>query len=147
MASPFEAWAGTTPADLFPALQSCVDALAKLYASAKLAHWNVHGPLRIPLHALFGQVADAAAEHTDTLAERIVQLGDLVVPTPIDPAPTADPEGLAVAASLSELIDETEAALLAAQAAIVEDLASLDAVTDAVRAIQKLGADVRAHGL
>jgi len=46
-----------------------------LQTQCKQAHWNVKGPQFAALHALFDQVADAAGEYTDLIAERIVQLG------------------------------------------------------------------------
>src|SRR5512139_2852418 len=115
MTTPAEAWAGAIAAGLAPALQSCVDALSTLYASAKLAHWNVRGPLRVPLHDLFGRVADAANEHTDILAERIFQLGNVVAPSPVEVPSTEDADGLAVAAALSDQIASAVQTLLAAQ--------------------------------
>jgi starvation-inducible DNA-binding protein len=127
---------------IVPALQSSVDALLALYAAAKLAHWNVRGPQRVPLHDLFGRVADAASEHADVLAERIFQLGDLVLPSPVEVAPTAEADGLAVATALFDRIISAAETLIAAQEVTAEDLASLDALTDAARALDKLGADV-----
>ena len=46
-----------------------------LILQAKQAHWNVKGPQFIALHELFDNVADAALEAVDLLAERAVQLG------------------------------------------------------------------------
>jgi starvation-inducible DNA-binding protein len=48
---------------------------ADLKSQAKQAHWNVKGPDFIALHQLFDSIAEAADEWTDTLAERIMQLG------------------------------------------------------------------------
>lgn len=42
---------------------------------AKQAHWNVRGPHFMSLHELFDKIAGHGMEYTDTLAERIVQLG------------------------------------------------------------------------
>lgn len=49
--------------------------VSDLYFQAKTAHWNVKGPNFIALHKLFDKVAEGAAEWTDLIAERIVQLG------------------------------------------------------------------------
>lgn len=49
--------------------------VSDLYFQAKTAHWNVKGPNFIALHKLFDKVAECAAEWTDLIAERIVQLG------------------------------------------------------------------------
>lgn len=46
---------------------------------AKLAHWNVRGLHFIALHELFDKVVDTVAESADELAERIGQLGGIVV--------------------------------------------------------------------
>lgn len=46
-----------------------------LHASAKVAHWNVKGPLFVPLHALFEELAAGLATHGDDVAERAVTLG------------------------------------------------------------------------
>ena len=46
-----------------------------LYFQAKTAHWNVKGPNFIALHKLFDKLAACAAEWSDLIAERIVQLG------------------------------------------------------------------------
>ncbi len=48
---------------------------ADLKSQAKQAHWNVKGENFISLHELFDQVATAAEEAIDLIAERIVQLG------------------------------------------------------------------------
>jgi len=46
-----------------------------LMVQAKQAHWNVKVPNFISLHRLFDEVATAAAEHADLIAEGIMQLG------------------------------------------------------------------------
>ncbi len=40
-----------------------------------IAHWNVKGPSFIGLHYLFDEIAEAAEEWVDNVAERLVQLG------------------------------------------------------------------------
>jgi starvation-inducible DNA-binding protein len=44
---------------------------------AKQAHWNVKGPSFIALHKLFDDVAQAAAEGIDEMAERVTALGGI----------------------------------------------------------------------
>lgn len=56
--------------------QQLADAL-DLGLQAKQAHWNVRGPHFQALHLLFDEVAEAFEEITDTLAERVVQLGGI----------------------------------------------------------------------
>jgi starvation-inducible DNA-binding protein len=46
-----------------------------LYSQIKQAHWNVKGAEFIALHELFDTVAGTVLLATDTLAERILQLG------------------------------------------------------------------------
>ncbi len=58
-------------------LASAID----LEYQAKQAHWNVKGPRFHALHLLFDQVADAAGEAADELAERAVQLGGTALGT------------------------------------------------------------------
>ena len=53
------------------ALATAID----LTLAAKQAHWTVKGPHFFSLHGLFDQVYTAAADWSDELAERAVQLG------------------------------------------------------------------------
>jgi starvation-inducible DNA-binding protein len=46
--------------------------------AARDAHWNVHGPEFVGLHALFGEVYEYASEGQDRLAERAVAMGAVV---------------------------------------------------------------------
>jgi starvation-inducible DNA-binding protein len=46
-----------------------------LQYQAKQAHWNVKGEQFRALHELFDEVATAAIEYTDLIAERVTQLG------------------------------------------------------------------------
>ncbi|HJT82574.1 MAG TPA: DNA starvation/stationary phase protection protein Dps [Chthoniobacterales bacterium] len=46
-----------------------------LLHQTKQAHWNVKGRNFIALHKLFDEIAAAAQEHMDLIAERAVQLG------------------------------------------------------------------------
>ncbi len=54
-------------------LADSVDLMQQL----KQAHWNVKGPNFIALHQLFDQIHEKIETSTDTLAERIAQLGGL----------------------------------------------------------------------
>jgi starvation-inducible DNA-binding protein len=48
-----------------------------LQLQLKQAHWNVKGPHFIGLHELFDEIAESVEGYTDTIAERIVQLGGI----------------------------------------------------------------------
>jgi starvation-inducible DNA-binding protein len=43
--------------------------------SYKEAHWNLTGPLLLPLHEYYQEWADEYREHADTFAEGILQMG------------------------------------------------------------------------
>jgi starvation-inducible DNA-binding protein len=60
--------------------QQLADAL-DLKLALKQAHWNIRGSEFIALHELFDQVAARIEEHSDTMAERVVQLGGLAAGT------------------------------------------------------------------
>ncbi len=60
--------------DLAPLLADATD----LTLQAKQAHWNVRGPNFIALHQLFDSVYEHAGEWTDSIAERMAQLGSSV---------------------------------------------------------------------
>jgi starvation-inducible DNA-binding protein len=62
-------------------LNGCLATAVDLRSQVKQAHWNVKGPNYIALHELFRQVADGVENHTDLLAERIVQLGGIALGT------------------------------------------------------------------
>ena len=57
------------------ALQQLLPQLAALALEAKQAHWNVTGPLFLPLHAQTDEIATDARRWADRVAERIVALG------------------------------------------------------------------------
>jgi starvation-inducible DNA-binding protein len=48
---------------------------------AKQGHWNVKGDQFRALHELFDEVATAASEYTDLIAERVTQLGGTALGT------------------------------------------------------------------
>lgn len=53
--------------------------IVDLGIQAKMAHWNVRGMHFIALHELFDKVAGATHDHADEIAERIAQLGGVVI--------------------------------------------------------------------
>lgn len=132
---------------ILPALQGALDSLSTLYAAAKLAHWNVRGPHRAPLHKLFGHVADAAQEHTDIIAERLMQLGGIVAPSSCDAPPVKDTDGLVICETLAQQIGQALLDLNDVRDITNEqgDLDSLDILTAATRPLEKHGANVLAY--
>jgi starvation-inducible DNA-binding protein len=55
--------------------------VSDLKSQAKQAHWNVKGIHFRELHLLFDEVATAAEEYTDLIAERITALGGMAMGT------------------------------------------------------------------
>jgi starvation-inducible DNA-binding protein len=84
-----------------------------LQLQAKVAHWNVKGPLFPSLHPLFEQFAVALATFNDAVAERAVTLGGTAVGTVRQVAAASDlPElpagvvrGLDLVSLLADRID------------------------------------------
>lgn len=72
-------------------MQRLVPELVSLALHAKQAHWNVHGPLFVPLHELTDQLAADAGKWTDRVAERAVALGFSVDARPATVASGAPP--------------------------------------------------------
>ncbi len=54
--------------------QSVVDLLA-LFNDYKEAHWNLNGPLYLPLHEFYQEQADMYRKYADVFAERTLSLG------------------------------------------------------------------------
>ena len=126
-----------------------------LFLQAKQAHWTVKGLAFYALHELFDEVADAAREYVDEIAERITQLGGVAEGTvnavskrthlpeyPLDIADGRDHvERLSVAlatfgAAARKGIDE---------ATEVRDADTADLLTEVSRGIDKLLWMVEAH--
>lgn len=55
--------------------QATVVELLDLYHAAKQAHWNIRGPLFLPLHEKLQDCADTYLEFADVLAERMLHVG------------------------------------------------------------------------
>ncbi|GAB4017423.1 Dps family protein [Spirosoma koreense] len=56
-------------------LQATVVELLELFHDAKQSHWNLRGPLYLPLHEQLQEYADTYREQADLLAERQLQIG------------------------------------------------------------------------
>ena len=57
-------------------LQATVVELLELFHEAKQSHWNIRGPLYLPLHEQLQENADAYRKYADLLAERVLQVGN-----------------------------------------------------------------------
>lgn len=141
-------------APIVAALNGLTADLLALYLAAKVAHWNVRGPLFAPLHELFGNLADAVAEVVDETAERVAQLGDLaigtaeqVAATKVPAYPVATIDGLAHCAALADTIDAVNEAAHAARDVADEhgDPDTFDILTKCVRTLEKYGWQIAAH--
>jgi starvation-inducible DNA-binding protein len=60
------------------ALQQLTVDLLALHNMYKEAHWNLTGPLFLPLHEYYQQQADFYLQQADLFAERVLQLGESV---------------------------------------------------------------------
>jgi starvation-inducible DNA-binding protein len=65
----------TDRASIVEALNATLADGLDLHTRLKHAHWNLKGPLFLPLHELFDAFATAVATHDDDVAERAVVLG------------------------------------------------------------------------
>lgn len=57
-------------------LQATVVELLELFHDSKQCHWNLRGPLYLPLHEHLQENADAYRKYADLLAERVLQVGN-----------------------------------------------------------------------
>jgi starvation-inducible DNA-binding protein len=134
--------------------QNLADAI-DLSLQAKQAHWNVKGPSFIALHKLFDEVAEAAQEGIDDLAERITALGGVAdgtlqtvaKRTRVAPYPT---EIVAGREHVAQLSDALAAVGKSARAAIDEsdelgDKDTADLFTGISRTLDKMLWFVEAH--
>ena len=72
--------------------QATVVELLDLYHAAKQSHWNLRGPLFLPLHEKLQACADTHLAYADLLAERILQVGFAADGRPATVVNTADLE-------------------------------------------------------
>lgn len=56
-------------------LQGLLDDIIDLRLQTKQAHWNLVGPLYLPVHEFLGDAADRYAKYADRAAERSLSLG------------------------------------------------------------------------
>ncbi len=59
-------------------LQATVVELLELFHDSKQSHWNLRGPLYLPIHEKLQDNADEYRKYADLLAERILQVGNPV---------------------------------------------------------------------
>ena len=56
-------------------LQATVVELLELFHDSKQCHWNLRGPLYLPLHEKLQENADEYRKYADIMAERVLQVG------------------------------------------------------------------------
>lgn len=56
-------------------LQGLLNDIIDLQLQTKQAHWNLVGPLYLPVHEFLGEAADRYAKYADRVAERSLSLG------------------------------------------------------------------------
>ncbi len=56
-------------------LEATVVELLELYHDAKQSHWNLRGPIYLPLHEQLQKYADQYLKYADIMAERVLQVG------------------------------------------------------------------------
>ena len=118
-----------------------------LKLAVKQAHWNIRGPEFIALHELLDEIAGRVEEHSDTMAERVVQVGGLAAgttqqvakATSLPPYPT---EATAQADHLNSLRERFASFAKSCRTAIDEadeagDVDTADIMTEVSRAIDK----------
>lgn len=110
-----------------------------LQCMAKVAHWNARGPLFLPLHKLYGKLADALSEHNDNLAERVATLGGDAVGTVRQAA--AGSRLQEYPGGLDPLLERIGVYLALAHDTRrgIDDLDTQDLLTQLVREIEKIG--------
>jgi len=159
--APFPSWdsghtlSATVRAQMIPVLNQLLADAIDLGLQARQAHWNVKGPLFVPLHALFDEVGNVLDELADEIAERAVALGGVAAGTlhtvaaatrlpAWDPGLLAGMEHLrALGASLADFTRSSREAIdLAATAG---DATTADLFTEVSRATDKLLWKISAH--
>ena len=118
-------------------LQPLLSASVGLYLAAKQAHWVVLGPHFQSLHALFGELADAAEDAADTLAERIAQMHGTPVQSYAD-FQIRQRDGLGLVRELLVFVQRVSAGNLAAIKALGSDQVTANIVINIEEALEKL---------
>lgn len=125
-----------------------------LYGQAKMAHWNVKGPLFSQLHAFFEMVAVMLLARNDVFAERIVALGgqaqgsarDVARSTRLTPYAHAVVQDLEVASSLLKRMEEYLGGVRGARAMAKNegDLETENFLLDLAMEVEKLASQLHA---
>src|SRR5436190_14744393 len=71
----------TARAELNALLNQRLADVLDLQLQLKQAHWNVKGPHFIGLHELFDKISEEVESYSDSIAERVVQLGGIALGT------------------------------------------------------------------
>jgi starvation-inducible DNA-binding protein len=126
-----------------------------LQLQLKQAHWNVKGPSFIGLHELFDKIAEEVEDYTDTIAERIVQLGGIAEGTVrtaasrsrIEEYPLTIGDGMAHVEAVAKALSTfgREARMSIDEANALGDADTVDLFTEVSRGIDKWLWFVEAH--
>ncbi|GMU54014.1 MAG: DNA starvation/stationary phase protection protein [Candidatus Xenobia bacterium] len=143
-------WTRTRQAE---SLQIHLAAALDLKLQAKQLHWNVKGPNFFSLHQLFDRVAEELEAHSDTLAERAVQLAGSVegaalqASSKLPPVPSGPIPGPQAVEHLSLVLGQFGQRVREAseQAASSGDADTADIFTEVSRGVDKLLWFVEAH--
>ena len=139
--------------DLAQALDQTLTDLINLGLVAKQAHWNVVGASFHALHTLLDDLADAAREEGDRVAERSITLGrhpdgraDTVLAA--NPLPTLEAgpiDSTEVIAAFRQILEIVTTRLFAAINAAECDPVTQDVFIGAAGRLEKLAWMMRAH--
>ena len=114
-------------------LQATVTELLKIYHESKQSHWNIRGPLYVPLHEQLQENADEYLKYADLLAERVLQIGNPVDGRPAVVAATANigafPGGFLTDKQVLLLLDQYVQTVAKRVRQRIEHLNKIDEVT------------------
>ncbi len=119
----------TKASDIAKHLAPVVVNLSALSIDAKQAHWHVRGSNFMQIHELLDQVVENAREHTDTVAERIVALGE-----PLD----ARIQNVSKATTTPELPSGFQSTDVFIEAIVKQIDATLEVVRSAIDALEDI---------
>jgi starvation-inducible DNA-binding protein len=129
-------------------LQNLTTLTTALALTTREAHWNVKGPNFGPLHELFGEFYDFVNDWSDTLAERIVQMGGVAaaLTSPLQPGSTVGDETTlikTIAAQANHLSEQIH--LSSVELGQTDDESTKDALIEFNRDLEKWVWKIESH--